>query len=65
MIRFGSLVEDLDCHVDNRLKFSSPGVISGRNGGRWAPAAGELRPALERYSTVTPRHLLAFPAILG
>jgi hypothetical protein len=52
MIRFGSMVEDLECYVDNRLKFSSPGVISGRNGGvkRWLQA--NCAPLYERYSTV-------------
>ncbi len=52
MIRFGSMVEDLECYVDNRLKFSSPGVISGRNGGvkRWLQA--NCAPLFERYSTV-------------
>ena len=52
MIRFGSMVEDLECFVDNRLKFSSPGVISGRNGGvkRWLQA--NCAPLYERYSTV-------------
>ena len=52
MIRFGSMVEDLECYVDNRLKFSSPGVISGRNGGvkRWLQA--NCAPLFGRYSTV-------------
>ncbi len=52
MIRFGSMVEDLECYVDNRLKFSAPGVISGRNGGvkRWLQA--NCAPLFERYSTV-------------
>jgi hypothetical protein len=38
--------------VDNQLKFSSPGVISGRNGGvkRWLQA--NCAPLYERYSTV-------------
>ena len=52
MVRFGSMVEDLECYVDNRLKFSSPGVISGRNGGvkRWLQA--NCAPLYGRYSTV-------------
>ncbi len=52
MIRFGSMVEDLECYVDNRLKFSAPGVISGRNGGikRWLQS--HCAPLYERYSTV-------------
>lgn len=52
MIRFGSMVEDLECHVDNRLQFSAPGVISGRNGGvkRWLQS--HCAPLYGRYSTV-------------
>lgn len=33
MIRLGSMVHDLECYVDNSLKFSETGMIVGRNGG--------------------------------
>ena len=32
-IRFGSLLEDLECYVDNSLKFDEEGAIIGRQGG--------------------------------
>ena len=32
-IRFGSLLEDLECHVDNSLQFDEDGAIIGRRGG--------------------------------
>ena len=33
MIRFGSLIEDLECYVDNCLRFDEGGNVIGRNGG--------------------------------
>ena len=32
-IRFGSLLEDLECYVDNSLRFDEDGAIIGRRGG--------------------------------
>ncbi len=51
-IRFGSLIMDLECHVDNSLVFDDDGAIVGRRGGvkRWLQ---ENIPALYlRYTTV-------------
>lgn len=51
-IRFGSLIEDLECYLDNSLRFNESGTIVGRNGGvkRWLQ---EQIPALYlRYTTV-------------
>ena len=37
MIRLGGMLHDLECHVDNCLKFDENGNVAGRNGGirRW------------------------------
>lgn len=51
-IRFGGLIEDLECYLDNSLRFNEGGTIIGRNGGvkRWLQ---EEIPALYlRYTTV-------------
>lgn len=51
-IRFGSLMMDLECHLDNSLVFDDDGAIVGRRGGvkRWLQ---ENIPALYlRYTTV-------------
>ncbi len=52
MIRFGSMLEDLECYVDNRLQFSDDGTIIGRNGGvkRWLQV--NCPPLFDRYKTV-------------
>ena len=31
MLRFGSLLQDLECYVDKRLRFDDAGRIVGRN----------------------------------
>lgn len=52
MLRFGSLLEDLECYVDNSLIFDEGGGIAGRQGGirGWLK---EHCPALwARYKTV-------------
>jgi len=33
LVRFGSMVHDLECYVDNSLRFGPDGRITGRNGG--------------------------------
>ena len=33
LLRFGSLMQDLECHVDNSLQFDDEGCIAGRNRG--------------------------------
>ena len=33
MIRLGSLVEDLECYVDNSIYFNEKGMVAGRRGG--------------------------------
>ena len=59
MVRFGSLLEDLECYVDNSLRFDESGDIVGREGG----IRGWLRencPELSaRYKTVMRYKALA------
>lgn len=51
-IRFGGLIEDLECYLDNSLRFNEGGAIVGRNGGikRWLQE--EIPALFLRYSTV-------------
>ncbi len=51
-IRFGSLVEDLECYLDNDLRFDDAGNIVGRNGGvkRWLQ--DEIPALYLKYTTV-------------
>ena len=51
-IRFGSMIHDLECHLDNSLRFDQNGEISGRNGGikRWLE--DNLPELFKRYTTV-------------
>ena len=58
-VRLGSLLEDLECHVDNRLRLGPYGEILGRNGGvrGWLRAhAPELA---ARYKTLMRHKALA------
>ena len=51
MIRFGSLIEDLECHVDNTPYFEN-GCLVGRRGGIRRHLEREVPPLFERYKTV-------------
>ena len=58
-LRFGGMVHDLECHVDNCLRFGPDGGIVGRNGGirAWIAAnAPELSP---KYKTIMRYKALA------
>lgn len=46
MIRLGGLLQDLECYVDNRLRFDERGEVVGRNGG----IRGWLRECLPELS---------------
>ena len=52
MIRFGSLIEDLECHVDNSIVFDECGNIAGRKGGIRQHLANNVPELFERYKTV-------------
>ncbi len=58
-LRFGGMVHDLECYVDNCLRFGPDGEIVGRNGGirAWIAAnAPELSP---KYKTIMRYKALA------
>lgn len=50
-VRFGGLVHDLECHVDNCLRIVA-GVIVGRNGGIKAWIAANLPQLSGKYKTI-------------
>ena len=52
MIRFGSLLEDLECHVDNSIMFDEFGNVAGRKGGIRQYLAGNAPELSKRYKTV-------------
>ena len=60
-VRLGGLLEDLECHVDNCLRFGSDGEILGRNGGvkAWlrehAPELSGRYKTLMRYKALARR----------
>lgn len=51
-IRLGGLVHDLECHVDNCLRFDSNGEVVGRNGGVKAWIATNLPQLIGKYKTI-------------
>ena len=51
-IRLGSLLEDLECFVDNSLRFDADGRIVGRRGGIKRLFQREAPDLFERYSTI-------------
>ena len=59
MIRFGSLLEDLECHVDNSAIFDERGNIVGRHGGIRQYLRDNLPELSERYKTVMRYKALA------
>ena len=50
-IRFGSLLEDLECYLDNSLRRSEDGVIIGRNPGIKGWLFDNLPEIYEKYTT--------------
>ena len=60
-VRLGGLLEDLECHVDNCLRFGPDGEILGRNGGvkAWlrehAPGLSGHYKTLMRYKALAKR----------
>ena len=51
-LRFGSLLEDLECYVDNSLKFNEAGDIVGRNQGVKGWLHDNAPQLYDRYTTV-------------
>ena len=51
-VRFGSMIEDLECYIDNSLRRSEDGVIVGRNPGVKGWLRDNLPELLDRYTTV-------------
>ena len=59
MIRFGSLLEDLECHVDNSAIFDDDGNIIGRHGGIRQYLRDNMPELSVRYKTVMRYKALA------
>jgi hypothetical protein len=59
MILLGGMIHDLECHVDNCLKFDETGAVVGRNGGikGWLRAC--LPELLPKYKTLMRYKALA------
>ena len=58
-VRLGGLLEDLECHVDNCLRFGPDGEILGRNGGVKAWLREHAPELLGRYKTLMRYKALA------
>ena len=58
-VRFGGMVEDLECYVDNCLRYNANGEICGRNGGIKAWIANNLPQLNGRYKTIMRYKTLA------
>lgn len=67
MIRFGSLLEDLECYVDNSIVFDEYGNIAGRKGGIRQYLANNVPELFCRYKTVMKYKALSkkFRQVLG
>ena len=59
MVRFGSLLEDLECHVDNSAIFDEAGNLVGRRGGIRRYLALNVPELSARYKTVMRYKALA------
>lgn len=59
MIRFGSLLEDLECYVDNSIMFDEYGNVAGRKGGIRRYLAENAPELFARYKTVMRYKALA------
>ena len=51
LVRFGSMMQDLECYVDNSLRFDRSGRIVGRNAGVKGWLRENLPEVAERYTT--------------
>ena len=58
-VRLGGLLEDLECHVDNCLRFGPDGEILGRNGGVKAWLREHVPELFDRYKTLMRYKALA------
>ena len=58
-IRLGSLLEDLACHVDSRLRIGPYGEVLGRNGGIKAWLRAHVPELAARYKTLMRHKALA------
>lgn len=58
-VRLGSLLEDLACYVDSRLRYDADGNIVGRNGGIKAWLAENIPDLFPRYKTLMRYKALA------
>ena len=58
-VRLGGLLEDLECHVDNCLRFGPDGEILGRNGGVKAWLREHASELFGRYKTLMRYKALA------
>ncbi len=58
-LRLGSLLEDLECFVDNTLRFDGQGRIVGRKGGIKRLLQREAPDLFEKYSTIMRYKALA------
>ena len=52
MVRLGGMLHDLECYVDNCLKFSESGEVVGRNGGIKGWLFDNLPELLPKYKTL-------------
>ena len=52
MIRLGGMLQDLECYVDNCLKFGESGEVVGRNGGIKGWLFDNLPELLPKYKTL-------------
>lgn len=52
MLRFGSMLEDVECYVDNSAIFDEAGNVAGRRGGIRQYLRDELPELSQRYKTV-------------
>ena len=52
MIRLGGMLQDLECYVDNCLRFDESGDVVGRNGGIKGWLAENLPDLLPKYKTL-------------
>ena len=58
-LRFGGMVHDLECYVDNCLRFGPDGEIVGRNGGIRAWIAANVPELSPKYKTIMRYKALA------
>ena len=58
-VRFGGMVHDLECYVDNCLRYDDNGEVCGRNGGIRAWIANNLPQLNGRYKTIMRYKALA------